>query len=118
MCLAAADENRFVLGDKRPVHGDVLYLALEVIQRRLKKRLHKIIQGQGGSPPRLALHTEWKRFNEGGLADLAAVIVATPSRHLTFLTTTIGGPFAARTLLDGSGANVTRRGSRTALRTD
>jgi integrase len=29
--------------------------------------------------------------------DLAAVIAATPSRHLTFLTTTIGGPFAART---------------------
>jgi integrase len=29
--------------------------------------------------------------------DLVAVIAATPSRHLTFLTTTIGGPFAART---------------------
>src|SRR5262249_33501902 len=29
--------------------------------------------------------------------DLAAVIAATPSRHLTFLTTTIGGSFAART---------------------
>jgi integrase len=29
--------------------------------------------------------------------DLAAAIAATPSRHLTFLTTTIGGPFAART---------------------
>jgi integrase len=29
--------------------------------------------------------------------DLAAVIAATPNRHLTFLTTTIGGPFATRT---------------------
>jgi integrase len=29
--------------------------------------------------------------------DLAAVIAATPSGHLTFLTTTIGGPFAATT---------------------
>jgi integrase len=30
--------------------------------------------------------------------DLVAVIAATPSGHLTFLTTTIGGPFAATTL--------------------
>jgi hypothetical protein len=29
--------------------------------------------------------------------DLAAVIAATPSGHLTRLTTTIGGPFAATT---------------------
>jgi hypothetical protein len=72
VCLAAADENRFVLGDKRPVHGDVLYLALEDNQRRLKKRLDKIIQGQGDWPPRLALRTEWKRFNEGGLEDIEA----------------------------------------------
>src|SRR5215469_6474985 len=72
VCLAAADETRFVLGDKRPVHGDVLYLALEDNQRRLKKRLDKIIQGQGDWPPRLALHTEWKRSNEGGLKDIEA----------------------------------------------
>src|SRR6476660_2856589 len=29
VCMAVADENRFVLGDRRPIHGDVLYLALE-----------------------------------------------------------------------------------------
>jgi AAA domain len=72
VCMAAADENRFVLGDKRPVHGDVLYLALEDNQRRLKKRLDKIAQGQGIWSPRLALHTEWRRLNEGGLEDIEA----------------------------------------------
>ena len=27
VCMAVADETRFVLGDKRPIHGDVLYIA-------------------------------------------------------------------------------------------
>jgi AAA domain-containing protein len=71
VCLAVADESRFVLGDTRPVHGNALYLALEDNQRRLKKRIDKIVQS-GRAPERLQLHTEWKRMDHGGLEDIEA----------------------------------------------
>jgi hypothetical protein len=71
VCLAVADENHFVLGDMQPVHGAVLYLALEDNQRRLKKRIDKIVQS-GTWPGRLELHTEWKRMDQGGLEDIEA----------------------------------------------
>jgi hypothetical protein len=71
VCLAVADETRFVLGDKKPAHGDVLYLALEDNQRRLKKRIGKIVQSSRW-PKRLELHTEWKRMDRGGLEDIEA----------------------------------------------
>src|SRR5262249_9108876 len=70
VCIAVADETRLVLGDKRPIHGDVLYIALEDNQRRLKKRIAKITQGQARWPNRLALHTDWKRLDQGGLEDV------------------------------------------------
>jgi AAA domain len=72
VCMAVADETRFVLGDKRPIHGDALYLALEDNQRRLKKRIDKIAQGQARWSNRLAMHTEWKRVDQGGLEDIEA----------------------------------------------
>src|SRR5215472_3812508 len=70
VCMAVADSSRFVLGDKRPIHGDVLYLALEDNQRRLKKRIDKIAQGQTRWSDRLQMHTEWKRVDQGGLEDI------------------------------------------------
>ena len=54
VCMAVADENRFVLGDRKPTRGDVLYLALEDNQRRLKKRIDKIVQGQSAWSMRFA----------------------------------------------------------------
>jgi AAA domain len=72
VCLAVADETRFVLGQLKPIHGDALYLALEDNQRRLKKRLSQITQGQKTWSRRLQLHTEWQRFDRGGLEDIEA----------------------------------------------
>src|SRR5262245_63251388 len=46
VCMAVADPIRVVLGDKKPVHGNVLYLPLEDNERRLKERIDKISQGQ------------------------------------------------------------------------
>jgi hypothetical protein len=86
VCLAAADETRFVLGDKKPVHGDVLYLPLEDNQRRLKKRLDKILQG-ASAPERLHLHTEWKRMDQGGLEDLEAWITSVDDPRLIWIDT-------------------------------
>jgi hypothetical protein len=69
VCLASA-ADRFVLGEIKPTQGDVLYLALEDSERRLKKRLEKLWPG-GAWPVRLKLATEWRKADAGGLDDLA-----------------------------------------------
>ena len=70
LCLAAA-ANRFTLGTLKPTHGDVLYLALEDNNRRLKRRLSKIWPSSEALwPERLVLVTDWKRADEGGLDDI------------------------------------------------
>jgi hypothetical protein len=68
VCIAVAGD-RFVLGETKPVQGDSLYLALEDNERRLKKRIDKIMQN-GSAPERLKIHTEWKRMDQGGLEDI------------------------------------------------
>jgi len=70
ICMAVAGD-RFVLGETKPVQGGALYLALEDNQRRLKKRIDKIVQS-GSAPEPLELHTEWKRMDQGGLEDIEA----------------------------------------------
>jgi hypothetical protein len=90
VCLAVADETRFVLGEMKPVHGDALYLALEDSQRRLKKRLSHIIQeGQNAWSPRLQLHTEWKRFDQGGLEDIEEWITSVTDPRLIWIDTLV-----------------------------
>jgi AAA domain len=84
--LAVADETRFVLGDKRPVHGDALYLALEDNERRLKKRIDKVVQS-AKAPERLQFHTEWKRMDQGGLEDIEAWIKSVPEPRLIWIDT-------------------------------
>jgi RecA-family ATPase len=84
--LAVADETRFVLGDKRPVHGDALYLALEDNERRLKKRIDKVLQNAKASR-RLQFHTEWKRMDQGGLEDIEAWIRSVPEPRLIWIDT-------------------------------
>ena len=54
--------------DQPPLHGDVLYLALEDTHRRLQSRLTKYFGLHRETwPTRLALTTEWKRLDQGGL---------------------------------------------------
>ncbi len=70
LCLAAT-ANRFTLGTLKPAQGDVLYLALEDNKRRLKKRMGKLWPSSDARwPTRLALVTDWKRADEGGLEDI------------------------------------------------
>jgi AAA domain len=70
LCLAAT-ANRFTLGALKPAQGDVLYLALEDNNRRLKRRMAKIWPStEARWPERLALVTDWKRADEGGLDDI------------------------------------------------
>src|SRR5262249_28773656 len=51
VCVAVAD-RLLVLGDKQPVQGDVLYLALEASPGPLKTRMGEI-RGRGSWPERL-----------------------------------------------------------------
>jgi hypothetical protein len=70
VCLASA-AGRFVLGNIKPAEGQVLYLALEDSQRRLKQRLQKLWP-DGSWPESLTLATEWRRADAGGLDDIAS----------------------------------------------
>src|SRR5262245_11674371 len=69
LCLGAT-ADRYVLGDRKPAQGDVLYLALEDSDRRLQRRLRKLLPT--GRPARLRYATSWRRIDEGGLEDLRA----------------------------------------------
>jgi hypothetical protein len=70
LCLAAT-ANRFTLGTLKPTQGDVLYLALEDNNRRLKRRMAKLWPSlEACWPARLALVTDWKRAGDGGLEDI------------------------------------------------
>jgi len=56
-----------------PLHGDVLYLALEDNPRRLQRRLAKYFGRDGSTwPARLIIVTEWKRLDQGGLEAIGA----------------------------------------------
>jgi hypothetical protein len=64
----AVASGRYTLGNLKPEQGDVLYLALEDGERRLQRRLTKLLPSFAEEwPRRLLLRTEWKRLNEGGL---------------------------------------------------
>jgi hypothetical protein len=86
ICAAVAG-SRFVLGSTKPVQGDVLLLALEDNQRRLKKRTEKILQGAPAWPEALEMRTEWRRLDQGGLADLEEWCKAHPKRRLIWIDT-------------------------------
>ncbi len=58
---------------QQAVHGKAVYLALEDNQRRLKDRL-KQLRPQGYASPNLILHTEWPKFDAGGLVAIRDVI--------------------------------------------
>jgi|GEM_PF-1412345 len=70
ICFASSS-GRFVLGDIKPAEGNVLYLALEDSQRRLQRRLEKLSPQQKTWPDRLALATDWRRADAGGIQDIA-----------------------------------------------
>jgi hypothetical protein len=67
----AATMDRYTLGDLKVAQGDVLYLALEDSFRRLQARATKLLPTFAGKWPKtLAVTTEWRRVDEGGLQDL------------------------------------------------
>jgi len=82
----AVGEGGTVLNE-RAVQGDVLVLALEDNDRRLKKRMLNL--GAESLPEdvlrRIDLHTEWPRINEGGAQRIEAWLDARPGARLVVI---------------------------------
>jgi hypothetical protein len=72
LCIGAT-MNRFILGEKKPAQGDVLYLALEDSKRRLQRRMTKLLPTFSGKwSEKLTITTKWRRLHEGGIDDIRA----------------------------------------------
>jgi predicted ATP-dependent serine protease len=90
LALGAAD-GRPVLGDIRPMSGDVLYCALEDTQRRLQSRTTRLMgYNRERWPDRLTLATRWRRLDEGGVDDVEAWIKSVRNPRLVILDTLAG----------------------------
>jgi predicted ATP-dependent serine protease len=90
LALATSGE-RFVLGDIKPLQGDVLYAALEDNKRRLWKRTRKILGApEAAWPPTLTLSTRWRRLDNGGTDDIKEWAESALNPRLVILDTLAG----------------------------
>jgi RecA-family ATPase len=90
VCLGVScGEN--VLGKIVPVTGDVLYCALEDTNRRLQRRIEKLLwPPRGRWPERLTLATQWRRLDDGGADDIADWVASVSGPRLVVLDTLAG----------------------------
>jgi AAA domain len=66
MALSVAGD-RYCLGDLKCDHGDVLFIGLEDNERRLQRRIAKLLPSNVEWPRHFHYATEWPRANDGGL---------------------------------------------------
>lgn len=84
----ATAAGRFTLGELNPSQGDVLYLALEDGKRRLQRRITKLLPTFSFSwPPQLKIATEWRRADQGGIADIESWIASVETPRLIIIDT-------------------------------
>jgi AAA domain/Primase C terminal 2 (PriCT-2) len=89
LCLASAADCT-IFGTIKPLHGDVLYLALEDSMRRLQRRIDKLMLTFNGEwPTRLSLVPSggWPRTDQGGLDKIEAWCKSTPKPVLVVVDT-------------------------------
>lgn len=84
-CIAVATGGA-ALGKRRVEQGDALYLALEDNQRRIQGRLRKVLAG-GDAPHGLHIHTDWERFDNGGVNALNYWLEDHPNTRLVVIDT-------------------------------
>jgi hypothetical protein len=96
------------LGNIQCEPGDVLYLALEDSDRRVRDRMRSILQGRP-APAALDIATTWRTVDDGGLADIEAWIAAHPNARLIIidvLAKVKGKPDASRGVYDQDYATI------------
>jgi hypothetical protein len=82
----AVAANRFCLGNRRPEPGDVLYLALEDGERRLQKRITKLLPTFDGKwPERFCYATQWPRADQGGVEAIERWCATHPDARLVVI---------------------------------
>jgi hypothetical protein len=79
----AVAAGRYCLGESKCEQGDVLYLALEDNERRLQRRITKILGAFSTEwPTEFQYATDWPRANEGGVEAIRDWIVSAKNPRL------------------------------------
>ncbi len=90
IAIGIAGEH-IVLGGIKPTHGDVLYGALEDTNRRLQRRITKLLSPFSEQwPTRLTLATRWRKLDDGGVDDIFEWCSSVPEPRLVILDTLAG----------------------------
>jgi len=85
---AVALGNNVLVTTDDPAHGDVLYLNLEDGERRAQRRMTKYFGiSRDSHPKRMTIARAWKRFDQGGLADLREWCKTVADRRLIMIDT-------------------------------
>jgi hypothetical protein len=75
--------GRLCLGERKPIQGDVLYLALEDGDRRLQRRMTKLLPTFGGKwPEKFEYATHWLRADESGVEAIDTWCAEHPAARL------------------------------------
>ncbi len=100
LCIAVASGG-YALGKKPVEMGGALYLALEDNDRRMQRRIKKMLNGEP-APEGFAYATEWARIHEGGAEDLDEYLAENQDTRLVVIDT------LAKVRTSGGGQNVYR----------
>jgi hypothetical protein len=85
LCIAVATSGK-AFGCKRAAGGTSLYLALEDNNRRMQRRLRKILQAES-APKQMFFTTQWPKLDDGGAEMLDEWLTDNPNTKLVVIDT-------------------------------